>query len=228
MCENLICVYTSGLWIAGGLWKGDRLIIRLNLSATQEALSCFQQPNLHIFMITPTMTLPAFIYIFVHLCIYLYMDNNTSAVHWHPQQTKCFSSSYRGLWCKKVFYGMEAFVSDLMIGILTSLVNRLWVGLLAARPGGQSMTSSALVCTPHEFLCIYELTSWSFNQQWRQAVARRWVPTATGWYRFMLIYFDPAQIWHITVQHCKLQRVIIGLVLLLWMNYISLTVEHSW
>lgn len=178
-CENLICVYTSGLWIAAGLWNGDRLIIRLNLSATQGALSSFQQPNQHISMITSTMTFPAYISIFVHLFLYLCMDNHTSALRWHPRQTKCFSSSYRALWFKKVFYGGEAFVSDLMIGILTSLVNLLWVGLLAARPGGQSMTSSALVCAPHEFLCVYELMSWSFNQQWRQAVARRRVPIAS-------------------------------------------------
>lgn len=41
-----------------------------------------------------------------------------------------------------------------MIGILTQLVNRNWVGFSAARAGWQSMTSSPLVCAPHESVCV--------------------------------------------------------------------------
>lgn len=52
---------------------------------------------------------------------------------------------------------MEALVSYLMIGILTSLVNLSPVGLLAARAGGQSMTSSPLVCAPCGFLRVHRL-----------------------------------------------------------------------
>lgn len=50
-----------------------------------------------------------------------------------------------------------------MIGILTSPVNLVWVGLLAARAGWQSMTSFPLVCAPYEFVCVYGLMSWSLN-----------------------------------------------------------------
>lgn len=58
---------------------------------------------------------------------------------------------------------MEAFVSYLMIGILTSLVNLSLVGLATARAGGQSMTSSPPVCAPYEFLCVHRLMSQLLN-----------------------------------------------------------------
>lgn len=72
---------------------------------------------------------------------------------------------------EKAFYGVEAVGSYLMISILTSLVNLIWVGLLTARAGWQSMTSSPLVCAPYECVRSQGLMSWALNHRWSLAAA---------------------------------------------------------
>lgn len=90
---------------------------------------------------------------------------------------------------------VEAFVSYLMISILTSLVNLVWVGLLAARSGWQSMTSSPLDCAPYECVCVHRLMSWSINQHWSLAAAGSGYSWPETMVTEMLVCFNPTQIW---------------------------------
>lgn len=87
---------------------------------------------------------------------------------------------------------MEAFDSYLMSGILTWLVNLLWVGLLAARAGRQNMTSSPLVCAPYEFLCVYGHLNYRWAEQWSGCGVKDRVPWPQEGTE-MQISFDPGQ-----------------------------------